>query len=230
MNGDIKEVFRSIQGEGEYVGAPQVFVRFSGCPIGCKGCDTDYSYVESFDFFGLEKFSNPVNPAFLSDKIYDFIKPNSIHSISITGGEPLYQIDFLEEFVVCLKNKGYRLFLETSGFLIDRLNRIGEMFDIISLDFKLKRSFGVEFDIIEIEKIDPNLFNKIYVKVVINNTINELDLNKVLIGLNILNKNKIYLHFFNNSNNITYSVTDFFYRNGIFAYYVPQVHKFLEIR
>lgn len=229
MYGDIKEVFRSIQGEGKYVGAPQVFIRFSGCPIGCKDCDTDYSYVEKFDFLGIGQYKNPVDPSFLSNKIYEIIKPDTIHSISITGGEPLYQTDFLAELALCLKNMGYRLFLETSGFLIDRLNQVGEMFDIISLDFKLKTSFDVEFNIGEIEKIKDELFSKIYVKVVINK-INELELEKLCMGLKILNKNEIYLHFLNNSNIIIDSLIEFFYKNGIFAYYVPQVHKFLEIK
>src|SRR6185436_20021313 len=39
----IMEVFRSIQGEGPYAGAAQVFVRFFECNMHCVWCDTPAS-------------------------------------------------------------------------------------------------------------------------------------------------------------------------------------------
>jgi len=41
------EVFSSIQGEGRYVGQPQVFLRLAGCPLRCRWCDTPRSWVVS---------------------------------------------------------------------------------------------------------------------------------------------------------------------------------------
>ena len=35
-------VFFSLQGEGHLRGFPMVFIRLSGCSVGCPSCDTDY--------------------------------------------------------------------------------------------------------------------------------------------------------------------------------------------
>ena len=35
-------VYRSIQGEGDLMGVPMVFIRLAGCSVGCPLCDTDY--------------------------------------------------------------------------------------------------------------------------------------------------------------------------------------------
>jgi hypothetical protein len=41
----VMEVFASIQGEGAYVGEPQVFLRLRGCPLRCRWCDTPGSWT-----------------------------------------------------------------------------------------------------------------------------------------------------------------------------------------
>src|SRR5262249_30731890 len=40
----VMEVFASIQGEGAFVGEPQVFLRLRGCPVRCRWCDTPASW------------------------------------------------------------------------------------------------------------------------------------------------------------------------------------------
>jgi len=79
--------------------------------------------------------------------------------------------------------------------MLEKLNRVGAVFDIISLDFKLKSTFGVEFDINKLYKIDKQLYDKIYIKIVIEDTLNKDELDKIVSGLKVLNKNEIYLHF-----------------------------------
>ena len=43
----VKEIFLSIQGEGAYTGYPTLFVRFQGCNLRCKYCDTKDSIPPS---------------------------------------------------------------------------------------------------------------------------------------------------------------------------------------
>lgn len=40
----VSEVFLSIQGEGPSAGTPAHFVRLQGCDVGCRWCDTKYSW------------------------------------------------------------------------------------------------------------------------------------------------------------------------------------------
>ena len=40
---NISEIFQSIQGEGKYAGASQVFVRFFECNMHCAWCDTPHA-------------------------------------------------------------------------------------------------------------------------------------------------------------------------------------------
>ncbi len=118
----LSDLFVSIQGEGTFVGLRQVFVRLSGCNLGCLGCDTDYS----FRFVASWK------------DILNFIEQNSpVHSVAITGGEPLLQDRFLCQFLPHLKDKGYKVYLETNATLPDAYSLIADWIDIVSADVKL---------------------------------------------------------------------------------------------
>jgi 7-carboxy-7-deazaguanine synthase len=39
----VNETFVSIQGEGDLIGAPTLFIRLDGCPLRCAWCDTPYA-------------------------------------------------------------------------------------------------------------------------------------------------------------------------------------------
>ena len=51
MNAKIVEIFKSIQGEGKYVGEQQVFVRFFECNMHCHWCDTPHSIGDTSRHF-----------------------------------------------------------------------------------------------------------------------------------------------------------------------------------
>ncbi|MCL5059022.1 MAG: 7-carboxy-7-deazaguanine synthase QueE, partial [Actinobacteria bacterium] len=40
MKAAVREIFSSVQGEGPYVGTRQIFIRFDGCNLSCRYCDT----------------------------------------------------------------------------------------------------------------------------------------------------------------------------------------------
>jgi organic radical activating enzyme len=130
----INEIFPSIQGEGKYAGVDQLFIRFAGCTEGCYYCDTDYSAKDAFSVGG-ETYDNPLNIDTL-EAILKKHEPQTYHSVSFTGGEPLLYVDYIIQAAEILKKAGAKSFLETSGAYIDRLILTAPHIDFISLDLK----------------------------------------------------------------------------------------------
>ena len=126
----ITEIFKSIQGEGKYLGITQVFVRFYGCGVKCSWCDTP----QAREGGAFKQYS----PQELVDEIIPLSQ--GAHSISLTGGEPLEQKDFLKLFLPLLKSKGLKVYLETNGVLGRALREVVEYLDIIAMDVKLPSS------------------------------------------------------------------------------------------
>ncbi|MBO6087199.1 7-carboxy-7-deazaguanine synthase QueE [bacterium] len=87
----IKEIFASIQGEGPYVGYKQLFIRFCGCNLKCNYCDTEFSDKSDYKEYTAQELAQEVS------------KYADIHSISLTGGEPLLSTEFLKEFLPLIK-------------------------------------------------------------------------------------------------------------------------------
>lgn len=142
---DLFEVFTSVQGEGTFIGRRQIFVRFAGCNLECPYCDTKYAlskpHSARFENTPLSsKFyeeRNPI-PAFRLNEYIDlaFTLDQAIHSISLTGGEPLMQDEFIEFFLRTYK-KGRTYMLETNGSLPERLEKVIDFIDFFSIDIKL---------------------------------------------------------------------------------------------
>lgn len=133
MKSKITEIFRSTQGEGKYLGVSQIFIRFFGCNIDCQWCDTKIA---------LEK-SDEVRDYSAKDLADIVLKQSKeIHSVSLTGGEPLIQKDFLKEFLPILKENKILTYLETNGILFSALEENIENIDFVSMDFKLPSSTG----------------------------------------------------------------------------------------
>ncbi len=132
MIAKILEIFRSIQGEGKYAGLPQVFVRFFGCNMHCVWCDTPASIGD-----GKRNYQEIKGEELLRqvDALYE-----GCHSVSITGGEPLLQKDFLKSFCRALKLFKKKVYLDTNGTLPAALKEIIKDVDIIAMDIKLPSS------------------------------------------------------------------------------------------
>lgn len=129
MKARIIEVFDSVQGEGIYLGERQIFVRFFGCNLSCRFCDTKPSRFIEYEPQELVK----------EIKLYR----GTYHSISFTGGEPLLQKDFLKEVLKRTSSDGYRHYLETNGTLHHELDELIDYFDIVAMDIKLPTSSGM---------------------------------------------------------------------------------------
>jgi organic radical activating enzyme len=128
----ITDIFSSVQGEGIFVGAKQIFVRFQRCNLNCVFCD------ERKDAEG-----RIYTPASLMEEIGSLEDAKGMHhSVSLTGGEPLMYSDFLKAFLPLLRKKEKKSYLETNGTLPDELAGIIDLVDIVAMDFKLPSSTG----------------------------------------------------------------------------------------
>lgn len=117
----INEMFQTLQGEGFYTGAPAIFIRLQGCPVGCSWCDTKHTW---------EKYADQQQP--LTDIVHKSTESEAwadasveqllaviteqgwtAKHIVITGGEPaLYDLTSLTEQ---FEQQGFQCQIETSG-------------------------------------------------------------------------------------------------------------------
>ncbi len=132
MKARISELFFSIQGEGLLVGTPQIFIRFFGCNLNCSYCDTRPRSFRCYSVSGLMGQTERLGA-------------HGARWVSITGGEPLIQSEFLGAFTSELKAKKYFVYLETNGILVSNLRKIQDRIDAIAMDIKLPDAGGHEF-------------------------------------------------------------------------------------
>ena len=93
MTADIIEIFSSIQGEGIFLGAKQIFVRFKRCNMACAYCDEE-----------LDRKAKRYSPLELMKEVKLLESARGPHhSVSLTGGEPLLYAEFLKSFLKILK-------------------------------------------------------------------------------------------------------------------------------
>jgi 7-carboxy-7-deazaguanine synthase len=129
MKAKISEVFNSVQGEGLYMGERHVFVRFFGCNLQCRYCDTKLSRYAEFE------------PDALLAEIKKCQRTSQI--ISYTGGEPLLQKDFLKEMLPLALKNNFKNYLETNGTLVDEVAEVISYINVIAMDVKLPSSTGL---------------------------------------------------------------------------------------
>lgn len=177
QNLTIVEVFSSIQGEGQFVGYRQVFVRLAGCNLKCAFCDTPSSRKKA-SIAQIEKtagkrdfqtVSNPISIPDVADYINNLLMiPH--HSVSFTGGEPLCQAVAIREIIPQIKG---RIYLETNGTLSEELELVLPYVDIISMDIKLPSI--IEQDMWQQHRKFLCLANtrRVFVKIVITDKTND---------------------------------------------------------
>ncbi len=140
--GDISEIFVSIQGEGIFVGVRQLFIRFSRCNLRCWYCDTELGSKVCRDFITGIEMENPVSSEYVSDVIGRDLR---VHSVSLTGGEPLLYADFIRS----IDFHGRRVYLETNMTLPEEAKKL-RFVDFVAGDLKIREAFGCEVEYDEI--------------------------------------------------------------------------------
>jgi len=123
----INSIYVATEGEGVFVGTPQIFVRFQGCHVGCVNCDSK----ETWDFD--PNFAQEL-PLVLSQ--IDHLSKGFLKRVSITGGDPLHpgHIPGLIELIKELKQRGYFINIEAAGTRV--VKEVYDLVDYISFDIK----------------------------------------------------------------------------------------------
>ncbi|WP_341762252.1 7-carboxy-7-deazaguanine synthase QueE [Candidatus Tisiphia endosymbiont of Thecophora atra] len=102
---EIKSIFKTIQGEGPFIGMPAVFIRLGGCNLACNFCDTDF---EDFNMLTINNIIEEVEKLTINIKL-----------VVITGGEPFRQP--IELLCYKLVDLDYMVQIETNGTLYRNL-------------------------------------------------------------------------------------------------------------
>ena len=129
MKGNI----HSIESFGTVDGPGIRFVVFmQGCPLRCKYCHNP------------DTWSTDINKEISVEDIikeYEGVKEFISGGITITGGEPLLQIDFITELFKVCKSKNIHTALDTSGITFNpnnttKIDKLLECTDLVLLDIK----------------------------------------------------------------------------------------------
>jgi organic radical activating enzyme len=182
------EIFDSVQGEGPYLGVRQLFIRFCGCNLSCAYCDTKltelspkYKVEQNAGRGDFKQFDNPV----ASDQLLQIIaaklgKKPPHHSIVLTGGEPMLQVNFLKAILPDIRKFGLPVYLETNGVLPDHLAEVVDLVDIIALDYKLPSATGLSDYAVEHRKsLQIAQAKEVFVKVVFTKEARTLEIDSV---------------------------------------------------
>jgi 7-carboxy-7-deazaguanine synthase len=119
----VSEIFFSLQGEGELIGVPSVFVRLSGCNLRCNWCDTPFASW------------NPEGETLSIDQIVAQVSTFPARHVVLTGGEPMIASG-IRELATELKTLGYHITIETAATIPPE----GIPCDLASLSPKLANS------------------------------------------------------------------------------------------
>ena len=117
----IKEIYKTIQGEGAFSGRPAVFCRFAGCNLWtgreedrsnaiCKFCDTDFIGTDGDNGgkYTAEQLAGQL------DRVWRRACDDTENKFVVfTGGEPLLQLN--EALIEAVKAIGFYVAVETNG-------------------------------------------------------------------------------------------------------------------
>jgi 7-carboxy-7-deazaguanine synthase len=168
----VSEIFTSIEGEGIFVGKKTLFIRFSGCYLKCRWCDTKYALpLDSGTDYQIDE---------IKDLIIKELRPFT-YKVNFTGGEPLLQTEAVIELADFIKKQtNLKTYMESSCFDSELFSKVLPYIDICKIEFKTDDS-----NVVEDEEYDNLLLNEIrclelavesnkatYIKIVVTNSTN----------------------------------------------------------
>ena len=168
----VSEIFTSIEGEGIFVGKKTLFIRFSGCHLKCRWCDTKYALpLDSGTDYQIDE---------IKDLIIKELQPFT-YKVNFTGGEPLLQTEAVIELADFIKkHTNLKTYMESSCFDSELFSKVLPYIDICKVEFKTDDS-----KVVEDEEYDNLISNEIkclelavesnkatYIKIVVTNSTN----------------------------------------------------------
>jgi len=117
------EIFYTLEGEGEYIGQPSVFMRFFGCNLTCKGFKSEGSPYGCDSYISWSQKNKMT-----FDETYNFLEKGGHIArlrdgaiLKYTGGEPLLrqqQLLKFTEFLISKLGQTPRIDFETNATLV----------------------------------------------------------------------------------------------------------------
>ena len=121
MSYAVKEIFKTLQGEGAHAGRTAVFCRFAGCNLWsgrevdratsvCTFCDTDFVGLNGTlggRYADADALASAIETEWAGSAARRYVV--------LTGGEPLLQVD--KALVGALHARGFEIAVETNGTL-----------------------------------------------------------------------------------------------------------------
>lgn len=119
------ESFGTVDGPGiRYV----VFTQ--GCPLRCKYCHNSDTWIKD----GAKYIETPEQTFLEICKYKNYIKTGGV---TVTGGEPLTQPEYIKELFKLCKADGIHTTIDTSGYVLnDKVKEALEFTDLVLLDIK----------------------------------------------------------------------------------------------
>lgn len=224
----IREIFSSIQGEGIYLGKRQIFVRFSLCNLNCSYCDTPHTKDSEFSVVDgqIKKIMNVDDAAYKIKKL----STKDLHSISLTGGEPLLYTGFIKNLAGKTR---FPLYLETNSTLPEKANEIRDCIQYVAADIKTEYP---EFYEKSLETIRILKDTEIFIKVVITKKTKTEEIEKISEDIKKIKQMPLILQPSSNEKwdkkflklLLKMSESSSTYLNDVRI--IPQVHKFIGFR
>lgn len=191
LRAPLHEIFTSIQGEALFAGLQQIFIRFCGCDLNCPWCDTPEARQDPPPVVwcqskpGVRGFTI-ANPAGIEDvvgvvkRIIKNDPERAIHSISLTGGEPLMHPEYVASLAAMLRPLELPIMLETNGQRPNDLQKVLRMVDWVAGDFKLDSAMGRPIDgAARREFLRLAQYKRAFVKIVLTDAATEEELDEV---------------------------------------------------
>ncbi|WP_028857605.1 putative 7-carboxy-7-deazaguanine synthase QueE [Psychrilyobacter atlanticus] len=131
---NVVEKFVSINGEGQRSGELAVFIRLAKCNLRCNYCDTMWANEENVGATPMTK-----------EDIYNYILDTKIKNVTLTGGEPLLDVEVKDLMEYIVKDRSLFLEIETNGSIDLNLFRLDVKNLSFTMDYKGPSSEMEEF-------------------------------------------------------------------------------------